>query len=688
MAYSMSRPDLQKMRKESEREEIMRKLRLENEIQLLAQERELLTMEICQTEGMQLTDKDCEAQDERELRKCRRERKKELLYRQQRIEEEIMCLQRQLDQLVIYMRYRKNIEMLESDDEKEMLDYDEDDYEQVVIDEYVQSDSDISEHELIKDEMSQPHLKSILKDTSLRPEKNVSFKDSKRAGIGYKRTEKAGLELSQLRDYQATEDSRNTNAKQAYGDRPEADNKAFVTRQQSGAKVNNDPLQSTTLERVESYLEEDRNKLDRFNISDVSKIEKERGDSVSEQNSFLRKMDTEILDLDRRLERLNRISSGLLEKTKDRIRSSSRSEEFINQECDRIQGNTVDKLQNVRGNEQSSIQGRDRLRVPERISETIEHDSVQNRMEIQAARRIGIENVRSQTFVKDKFADEIRNEGIPEHGYVKDVLPPVTASELKPVDMAVNDKRKLPTQRRDRQFVEDIQPNEINTEDRNDFGSGVPIRGRDKISDQSGNNVRTSGEYGQATMKQEMKDDRRQERDDVDDYRFRRDEPYLDRQNSIKENEEKWLFENRKKKEILIKEKERQLKEKQRELHERQYRKAKSRRQTVDPYDEILKEKERILGKQLKALQMKEEQIQQREENIIESEARIRNLEKELLAMQKEELSEDMYKRENTDTNKDKMLQQQLQRNTGKDSSKAISDICEQQSVQDSKVKR
>ena len=79
MAYSVSRPDLQKMRKESEREEIMRKLRLENEIQLLAQERELLTMEICQTEGMQLTDKDCEAQDERELRKCRRERKKRVI---------------------------------------------------------------------------------------------------------------------------------------------------------------------------------------------------------------------------------------------------------------------------------------------------------------------------------------------------------------------------------------------------------------------------------------------------------------------------------------------------------------------------------------------------------------------------------------------------------------------------------
>ena len=92
MAYSISRPDLHKMRKESEREETMRKLRLENEIKLLEQQRELLTREICHIQEMQLPDKDCDIHDERELRKFCRERKREILFRQQRIEEEIMCL--------------------------------------------------------------------------------------------------------------------------------------------------------------------------------------------------------------------------------------------------------------------------------------------------------------------------------------------------------------------------------------------------------------------------------------------------------------------------------------------------------------------------------------------------------------------------------------------------------------------
>ena len=252
MAYSISRPDLHKMRKESEREETMRKLRLENEIKLMEQQRELLTREICHIQEMQLSDKDCDIHDERELRKFRRERKREILFRQQRIEEEIMCLQRQLDQLMIDMRYRKSIEMLEADDNNEMWDYEDDEYEQLVIDECAESDSDASESKHLRTEKSQSHLKGILKDNSLKAEKDVSFKDYKRTGIGSKNTDRAEKKILPVRENQSTGDSRITNAKKADCDRSETVNRegyAFLTRQHSETRTNMDPLQSTTLEK-------------------------------------------------------------------------------------------------------------------------------------------------------------------------------------------------------------------------------------------------------------------------------------------------------------------------------------------------------------------------------------------------------------------------------------------------------
>ena len=108
-------------------------------------------------------------QDDRELGQFRRDRIKELLLRQQSIEEEMMCLQREIDQMEMKMRYRKNMEMLEEDEDEESADFESSAYEQIVIDEYLHRDSEYSEKEGYDETNTQPqqHMKGILKESSL-----------------------------------------------------------------------------------------------------------------------------------------------------------------------------------------------------------------------------------------------------------------------------------------------------------------------------------------------------------------------------------------------------------------------------------------------------------------------------------------------------------------------------------------
>ena len=304
MAYSLSRQEIQKLRKESETEEMLRKQQLEEEMQLLAEQREELTREIQQTKEIQLTDRNIEKQDDRELRQFRRDRIKELLLRQQSIEEEMMCLQRELDRMEMEMRYRRNIEMLEEDEEKDMLDFENSAYEQIVIDEYMHKDSNSSESETEKigEPQPQPQVKGILKDNSIGVEKNVSFKCPTNREIGDKDTEtrKTVTQSSQEHGYKPTVD---TKGEQVHSDRIDTEDKdeyEYLTRQQSVTRISGDPLQSTTRENDDSYAEQNENESMRLNISDVSQIENQTGGSKIEQTSLMGRIDTEILDLDRR----------------------------------------------------------------------------------------------------------------------------------------------------------------------------------------------------------------------------------------------------------------------------------------------------------------------------------------------------------------------------------------------------
>ena len=63
MAYSLSRQEIQKLRKESETEEMLRKQQLEEEMLRLAEQRETLAFEIQQTKGIRLTDRNIDIMD-------------------------------------------------------------------------------------------------------------------------------------------------------------------------------------------------------------------------------------------------------------------------------------------------------------------------------------------------------------------------------------------------------------------------------------------------------------------------------------------------------------------------------------------------------------------------------------------------------------------------------------------------
>ena len=59
MAFKMSVSEIQKLRKESEEEEVLRKLTLEDEIRSMDKQRKWLMLDIEHIKNMQLTDEDC-----------------------------------------------------------------------------------------------------------------------------------------------------------------------------------------------------------------------------------------------------------------------------------------------------------------------------------------------------------------------------------------------------------------------------------------------------------------------------------------------------------------------------------------------------------------------------------------------------------------------------------------------------
>ena len=292
-----------------------------------------------------------------------------------------------------------------------------------------------------------------------------------------------------------------------------------------------------------------------------------------------------------------------------------------------------------RDSEQCSSKGDERRIGPERISRNMEGDSVDSRMQSQEVRQKVSEN---RTVIKDMFSGRTRDVVSQGQGYIKDSRPAIPASEQQPVCMDRRSQPMLPTQRRNRQFLEEDQQGEINTLDGRQYhGSDLPFPEKRMIREEVDVN-RMPVQPDQFTLKQEMKDIR-QDRYREEDFTLERGEPQFNRQQEAIENEERWLIENRRKKETDITEKERQLEEKQRHLQERQQRleaqeEVELRRQSLTPYDEVLQRKEEILEKKFKVLQMKEEQIKQREESMkgiaVSSEARIKKLEKEILALQ------------------------------------------------------
>ena len=164
-----------------------------------------------------------------------------------------------------------------------------------------------------------------------------------------------------------------------------------------------------------------------------------------EQTTFMKRMDTEILDLDRRLVELNQVSSNILERTKERISSSSQSKEWISQEYNKRRIATAETQLKARDSEQCSSKGDERRIWPERISRNMEGDSVDSRMQSQEVRQKVSEN---RTVIKDMFSGRTRDVVSQGKGYIKDSRPAIPASEQHPVCMDRRSQPMLPTQRR------------------------------------------------------------------------------------------------------------------------------------------------------------------------------------------------------------------------------------------------
>lgn len=118
--------------------------------------------------------------------------------------------------------------------------------------------------------------------------------------------------------------------KQGYRDSVEKDNicnrkegYGIGERIECDTKRNINPLQSTTMGKYSSLQWKGRNEIERFETPDISIIEGEKDISCSEQNTFLRTVDYEIQDLDRRLKMLNNQSAETLERSRDRLTSYS-----------------------------------------------------------------------------------------------------------------------------------------------------------------------------------------------------------------------------------------------------------------------------------------------------------------------------------------------------------------------------
>ena len=670
MAFKMSVSEIQKLRKESEEEEVLRKLTLEDEIRSMDKQRKWLMLDIEHIKNMQLTDEDCHLQDERALRNFRRDRTKELLTRQQRIEQEMMSMQRELDHMEIQMRYRRNMEMLEDEEEEdEICDFEGDYDEHLVIDEYVERASDPTDSATEQEDNLQPqsHRVAMLKDKSTVGEagKNVLFKSS---------SEK---KQSQEHEHQSTKD---TLAKQVQIDRNETAatrDQACQAQQQSEIRTHCDPLQSTTREKEYANREKTQNKTVRLNISDVSQIETKECGSRVEQTSFMKRMDTEILDLDRRLAALNDMSSQLLERTRERISSSSRMEPVIIKEYDRMHANGIDLKQGDKYHEQCYGSSDNRGMVPERCDQNMEDGLMSRRKPREIVRQMETERPR---FIKDMFSDRESVAGKSETGYIQNVYPAVEATET--LDHDKDYQYRLPSSRRNRQFPEDGQQEEMIYEERKRQRPEIFVRDKGTIEP-----VMNRGPDQHGYVPQDM-NDLRQQRDRDEHDRYAREEPYLHTQEHLIENEERIITKSTVR-ETYVQEKERQLAETQRQLQEREIKleaqeEVERQRHALTPYDEALQRKEEILEKKFKALRLKEAQIKLREESMKElaenSESRIRKLEKEIMALQQEDegIKED-FKKDNNDST-------QRQGNTQVDSSVNTDSTGELQSALSSKA--
>ena len=81
----------------------------------------------------------------------------------------------------------------------------------------------------------------------------------------------------------------------------------------------------------------------------------------------------------------------------------------------------------------------------------------------------------NRTVIKDMFSDRTRDVVRQDQGYIKDSRPAIPASEQQPVSMDRRSQPMLPTQRRNRQFLEEDQQGEITLDGKQYHGSDLPF---------------------------------------------------------------------------------------------------------------------------------------------------------------------------------------------------------------------
>lgn len=246
--------------------------------------------------------------DERELRRLRRARTIEEEERQERLEQEILLLQRQRDQFILDQRQRRAHRDVE--------------FEQILSDE----GSILTIDQCYESDDSAFEADSNVRKIDLSQTKGILQTPSAYDGRFGSNADKGDSELIQsvLQDGKGTgkvyfETQGRVNRDSEIGLERSKNAKGNSVIDLQGQSNGQDSLSGTTQERP-SVLN-----VDRAPMMEKENIEREQG-------SFLDLMDREILDLDRRLQSLRTNTSDIVERSKERMNSSTLAREHYSME--------------------------------------------------------------------------------------------------------------------------------------------------------------------------------------------------------------------------------------------------------------------------------------------------------------------------------------------------------------------